>query len=202
MSFLPDFDLEIPFKGNRNYLHSTNVYNSLCKEIGKHSEISFIEKTRFIFKEIAQQPLRVVFSQPNIHPTAIFIFETKEQKIRGELVTREGIIDSRIPYHEEEIIERCSFDRSQSSIYLEEFEDLVFSPIEVVVAANKSLHLKYFDQSNGQWLFTEVCSKKPLYEMSFKKLKITLKTCLGTKLTRSSIFLDDNEVGYICFSLV
>jgi hypothetical protein len=202
MSFLPDFDLEIPFKGDRNYLHSTDVYNALCKYVGEHYKISEIEKTRLIFKEIAQQPLRVVFSQHNTNPKAIFFCEIENEKFRGELIQREGVIKSRISFHEEKIIEKCSFDKSQSSIFLDELDDLEFSPIEVVVAVNKCLHLKYFDQCNGKWLFTEICTKKPLYEMSFKKLKITLKNCLGTKLTRSSIFLDDDEFGYICFSLV
>ncbi|MBI1240979.1 MAG: hypothetical protein GC195_05310 [Nostoc sp. RI_552] len=201
MSLIPDFDIEIPFKGRRNYLHSSDVYSAVCNGVSEFTDIKVLRKTRLIFKDVAQRPLRAVFNQSNTHPKAIFTFNLNNTKNKCELIEREGEIENRILYDEEKIIEKCSFNVDKKSVNFKYLANFTYTPIEIVVAANKSLHLQYFKDCQGKWWFTEIYTEQPLNEVPFETLKLTLKTCLGTRLTKSSIFLDNTEFGYICFSL-
>ncbi|MBD2133195.1 hypothetical protein H6F47_12320 [Sphaerospermopsis sp. FACHB-1094] len=204
MIIIPDFDIEIPFKGTRNYLHSSDVYNALCNGIMEFTGITdfhLMSKTKLVFRDFAQHPLRAVFQSHHTSAKAVFSFEINDVKYRCELIEREAEVQNRIVFNEEAIITECVFDLDHKTVAFASIPDFPYSPIEIVVAANKSLHMQYFSQNPGKWLFTEIFTEKPLKDIYFDTMKIMLKTCLSTRLTKSAIILDNTECGYICFSL-
>jgi hypothetical protein len=198
---MPNFSMEIPFKGQRDYLHSSDTYNALINGIQEFVSIDTIVSPRLIFKDFAHRPLDVIFDTTNANPKAIFTFNIDGSKNKCELIERDDAIKERIPFNEKEIIEKCMLDVSKQSIDFQSTPDLNYTLIEIVVAANKCLHTNYFKNHPGKWLFTEIITDKPLISTPFENLSLKLKTCLGTRLTKCSIILDGAECGYIFFSL-
>jgi hypothetical protein len=204
MILFPNIDLDIPFKGDRNYLHSTDLYDFSLREIAKNSPADQLKDVRLLFKSIASNPLRLTFDNLLDEfpmPLALLSFTVSDQKYVGKLFPRAGSITDRKDYDEGEIIKAAKLYALEKYIQIHEFGKLNYSLTEVIVAMNRTLHQAYFSIP-GKWMFTELFSEKSLHSFCPNDIKLSLDLFSNTRLTRSSILLDDVRIGYICFSLL
>ena len=199
---IPDFDLEIPFKGNRNYLHSTDLYNAFFSTLENYISPDKIKNPFLLFKRIINQPVQVTFKDFKGEYKARFSLDLDKITYRAHVFERQGNVSQRIPYSEEKITSNCQLNLGNKSILINHDQENPYSIIESIVAANKKLHLTLFDKYPGKWLFTEVKSTIPLYEKPWTKIEVRLESNLSTKLTKSIIFVDEINLGHICFSLL
>ena len=192
-------NIEFSFKGNRKYIHGTDIFNKVIHLLKDH----FVKnKFDLSFHGIANKNIKVIQNKPSDDALIKFVCKyttkTNERKILYGIENAEEIKDQ-YEYPEENISKLAKINLERKMIRLE--SNSSFSFIENAVALNKYLLENLFPNINGKWYFTRL----QLNELSSNNdypLEITLKANFNFKLTKSEIFIGDQSIGFIYFSLV
>ena len=204
MKLILPFEIDVPFKGQRDYIHSADVYHAVLSHLAAEVGLENCDDVRLIFRSFARTSIRVGSESPSeaTEPNATFTCLIKGEKLRLSLMETGDEVVLRVAYPEHEIVNRCSIDTDAREVSLNYDAGLAnFDLMEIIVAMNKAMHLSSFKEHPGKWLFTETRNLKPLFNQPWQRLQIRLKNELGVKLTRSTIEIDGENVGYLCFSL-
>ncbi len=204
MSSLEPFEIEVPFKGARDYLQSADVYHAVLAHLDGRIGLDSCRDVRLIFRSFARTRIAVIPEEElgDREANASFLCEIDGEKLKRVLVETGETVAAREPYPEEEIVERCVIDADAKTVTLEHDEALDrFKLMEILVAMNKAMHLEALREHPGKWLFTETRNPEPLFGQSWRRLSIGIRNQLGVKLTRSVIEVDGADAGYLCFSL-
>ncbi len=197
------FPVRMCFKGARDYLHGTDIYQALVQvareQLGQESLRLKISIHRFFKME------------PDIHwfehgpstakpqnAVADFSIFSDRQRAVGWLVESARRVDCRVPYDEERIARYC--DLIDKTILVR--EDSGCLPIEVLVSMTKQLHNDLLKPPTGRWIFTKLHLHRLLEPADASVLRITLEENLYGRLTRSALTAGREAIGAIYFSLV
>jgi len=123
-----------------------------------------------------------------------------EDKIKLFGIENDSNITCCYEYLEEKIVDNSTVVVSEKSIDLNTPTEYSF--IEHIVAMNKALLEKLYDDVNGKWYFTRLQLKKNISMADISSLQLVLKSNFQFKLTKSSIVVDQEQVGFIYFSLI
>ena len=193
------YDLEFCFKGNRTYVHGTDIYNKIVEILNNDMKDTKIDLS---FHGVAKKNILLSNKKPENENLIKFVCkytgENNERKILYGM-ERNHNITCQYTYPEEEICYLSDLDLENKEINLN--TDTSYSFIENSVALNKYLLENLFPDVNGKWYFTRL----QLLDVTTKKtypLKLVLKANFNFKLTKTEIFISDKSMGYIYFSLV
>lgn len=193
------YDLEFCFKGNRTYVHGTDIYNKIVEILNNDMKDTKIDLS---FHGVAKKNILLSNKKPENENLIKFVCkytgENNERKILYGM-ERNHNITCQYTYPEEEICQLSDLDLENKEINLN--KDTSYSFIENSVALNKYLLENLFPDVNGKWYFTRL----QLLDVTTKKtypLKLVLKANFNFKLTKTEIFISDKSMGYIYFSLV
>lgn len=192
------YNLNFCFKGNRDYVHGTDIFNNLIKKL--KTEI-INSKLDLSFHGIAKTNIHLSYKKPDNEEQLKFVLKytnTENDKIILYGVENGVPIKCRYEYEEEKINKASNINLENKEVILK--HDTSFDFIENVVAMNKSLLEKIFGKLDGKWFFTRL----QLNELSGYNypLRLELKANFNFKLTKTEIFLNDKSIGFIYFSLV
>lgn len=193
------YNLDFCFKGSRTYVHGTDIFNQVI-EILKNDFTN--ENIDLSFHGIARTNIDLVSEKPDNEELVKFAFKySRADGSRNILYAVEnGIkIDCRYEYPEENICELSIVDIENQTVTLE--QNSSYSFVENSVALNKYLLENIFPDAGGKWYFTRF-QLKEIPNKNFYPLKLMLKANFNFKLTKTEIFIDNNSVGYVYFSLV
>ena len=187
--------LKFCFKGSRNYLHSTDVFNTLLNLVGKD-----IKNINFSFYKRTNKNIILTDEKPSSKESLVFTFSfyKGEKVVNFYGLESEQVINCRYPYEESIIVKEVSLDFTYKCGSLKSLTKYSF--IEHLVALTKTIHLNFFPNYKGKWFF----AKMHLFEIptDFFPLKFCLNQHLGTRLTQSSIHINNSFGGWIYFSLI
>lgn len=190
--------LEFCFKGSRNYVHGTDIFNKLIDLLGEEMKNEKIDVT---FHGIAKTNMNLTPVKPENEDLLKFaikyIDKTGKKEVLYALENGQAI-ECRYEYPENDICELSDLDIKNQKIVLK--NDSSYTFVENSVALNKYLLENLFPEANGKWYFTrfqlnEICQKE-------YPLRLELKANFNFKLTKTEIFVADKSVGFIYFSLV
>lgn len=187
--------LKFCFKGNRNYVHGTDMFNNLINILGKD-----IINIDFMIYKKTDKNIILSDSKAKLSDNVIFKFlylKKGQEKLVYGLETDEKL-NCRYDYDEESIVKVAKIDIPNKSIILD--KKTKYSFIENVVAINKYLLNSLFIDKKGKWYFTRIQLKGISKE--YLPLKLVFKNSFNLKLTKTEILTDNKKIGYIYFSLV
>ena len=192
--------LTFSFKGMRNYVHGTDIYNRMFDFFQqKHIKPSKLDLS---FHGIASKNMSLSFDMPENKSMVKFICKYTDEKEQIKIcygIEREEHIYERIDCPEEEIISRAKIDKENQSIYLSEKTPFTF--IEEIVSLNKKLLTTMCNEKQGKWYFTRLqLNMIPL--LNFQSINLVLKANFNYKLTKTEVFQGNNSLGFIYFSMV
>jgi hypothetical protein len=197
-------DLYFLFKGQRDYVHGTDMYEKIADFVRESSRTPGTGEFRMTIHDTVRHQCRLMYcdlhastSKPN-NAKAEFSFISEDFSIIGWLVETASPVIERYAYEEEKIIEGCSVTGKAIEVQ----GGTGYSAIEVTVAMNKHLHLQLFPQTDGKWFFTRIDLRKLLDRQCRHIYRIELAGVLQNRMTRSVIVSNGKTVGYIYFSLV
>jgi len=193
------YDLEFCFKGNRTYVHGTDIFNKLIDEL--KNEISN-DKIDLSFHGIARTNLSLLDEKPENEELIKFVIKFNNKNYERTFLygVENGIdINCRYKYPEEDICNFSDLNVEKQIINLK--VDSSYTFIEDSVALNKYLLENLFPDANGKWYFTRLQLKR-LPKETYYPLKLSLKANFNFKLTKTEIFIDNQSIGFIYFSLV
>ena len=191
-----DLDLEFCFKGERTYVHGTDIFNTLTKQFNTP-----LKKIDIAFHGIVLNNMSFSTQKPeNDEVKVSFRCQNGEEKVRLFGTENSKNVTCRYEYIEEELIEDAVIDMPSESISLQSFSSYSF--IEYIVAMNKSFLETRYEDEKGKWYFTRLQLSSKVEINDVTSIQIILKSNFQFKLTKSAIVINEQEVGYIYFSLI
>ena len=181
--------LDLPFKGNRKYLHSTDIFNACLRVTGAGSDLSLK------ISDMISHPLEALPAcAAEVGKTYPARFSGRSPNGAHDLVLRERedkAVERRIDYDEDRIASGSMLHENRV-----ESEDLAgVTAIERIVALNKYL-IQTTARPGKTLLFASIFLRR-LPQTAF--IRLQLESRLGTRLFRSSIHGRDELLGEIVF---
>lgn len=198
-------DLEFQFKGKRDYVHGTDIFNEVCRFAVETLNVASIVGIEMNLHKIMRTNLKVeVLDDPGAkkRDDTCVTFSFTSAGVRRKLFLSENgaPVEGRYPYPEEDIINASALDVEQRSFKLS--RACGYSDIEIFVAMNKGLLDELFPSHGGKWYFTKLELAERRGKTGFDNIELKLIKNVGLKLTKSSITVDGRNLGNIFFSLV
>lgn len=196
-----DLDLSFCFKGNRDYIHGTDVYNKLIDIF----DDDIYKKLDLSFHGIAKKNITLTKSKPENDNDIKFVFKYIDKTSNTNKKLFYGIensvnIECRYDYFEDELCKMYKLDIANKTIALQNSNH--FSPIENIVAMNKFLLKSIFNDQTGKWYFTRLQLSQKVDINSFTNIELKFISNFNFKLTKTELFVDNSSIGYIYFSLI
>jgi len=194
--------VDLNFKGDRHYLHGTDVYDAAVSSL--HARWPDIDgRCRFTFHRITSRPLSVIsepFSQGAARPekcvAEMHVTGGKDQASVW-FVQREGEVTGRYPYDEDRVVAHCVMEGNRIALGAVPKA----KPIEIVVAMTKRLHNSILKPETGRWLFTRLDLQRLLQTRDMDGLSVTLAAPARLAITRSNVASRSGDIGSIFFSV-
>jgi len=193
---------DLAFKGKRDYLHGTDVFNQTLFWLQGALPDAPIEDIDFSFHHLARHQVGVrIGVAPTDQPAySVCAFTQDGRRQKAYLVETDLPVTRRYPYPEDEIVAPMQVDLARRRGVLHGTAD--YTDIEVWVAMTKALHHAIFPQAPGKWFF--VRGRFPNYtrRSEARERTLAIAASLHDRLTRSEVLLDGRKVGEIFFSMV
>ncbi len=192
-------DLNFCYKGSRNYIHGTDVYNIVTSYLEKNNYQH--DSLDLSFHKIAKNNMILTDKTP-IEDDIKFVYKyitSDKEKIVLYGIEQQEKVTCRYPYPEEDICTLSELNITQKEIELT--QDSSYTFIENCVALNKYLLENLFQNVEGKWYFTRL-QLKVIPRDDFYPLKLKFKMNFNLKLTKTEILIDSKTVGYIYFSIL
>ncbi|MBE0627712.1 MAG: hypothetical protein IH606_23205 [Burkholderiales bacterium] len=200
--------LEMCFKGSRDYLHGTDMFNSVTKALKNLVPARTVEGSSFylnihaIARHQCDMHLADDCSDPETKPSgtivAQFGIQSPDAGIHGWLAETQRPVVRRVPYQEESI-EAASRMAGRSIVHVGESP---FTPVEVLVAITKVLHSALYPPSRGRWMLTKLEIGALPLSATIEGMRVELLHNLNNRITKSAFFNGSELSGHIYFSLV
>lgn len=194
--------MDIPFRGAREYLHGTDIYQFLMDGGGGDWDSGPVQLQ---FHGLLRRRGEILIGVDDLAEWR------KSPRYRGEgrigpkdnslqvvlLETDEDGI-GRKECNEVEVVLAAAVDAgSRSAVLKAQNEGLM---VERVVFLNKRLHSVVLPTARGQWLFAKLDLVQALPETGERELKLVMKQVLGNRCTKTEILIDEVSYGFIIFS--
>ena len=195
-----EYQLDLLFKGSRDYLHGTDIYNKVITILNENN--SAISEIDIAFHSLARTQLKLTTDQPVVGDSTVATcsFNTSDKRKRVYIVETDHQVTQRYPYPEDEIVRQMVVNLEEQ--YGELSGNPPFTDIEIWIAMTKSLHHKVFPQLSGKWLFVRGRFARYTEHSQAMARRISIVSCFNNKLTKSEAILDGCKVGEIYFSIV
>ena len=196
------FTLDFKFKGDRNYIHGTDIYIKITQYLSKAYKPADIDLS---FHKVVKNNLIAELYSINeadstiTNPVSVFKFNDNGNRYIIKLTETSGIVKERYEYDEDKLVESAIFKEDEKSITLH--SSSYYTNIEKVVALNKALLNKLFFDA-GKWYFTRITINTDINAEAAETIKLQLINNIGSKITKTKIFFDEREKGYLYFSKV
>ncbi len=196
-------DLNIPFKGERNYLKGEDKYEAIVSFLKSfYPELSG-GKLKIVFHRFTNKQCRLIC--PELENSVQrpkdfvdeFVYSFKDKKVVGWVVEVDKKVSDRIPYPEELIFNKCLIKNQRISLR-EAISD--FTVMEILVAMTKKLHLELFP-TEKRWVVTKIELNRFLEPDDNINMEVEFKYNFKNRLTKSTIFFKEEILGDIYFSL-
>lgn len=193
------YNLEFCFKGSRAYVHGTDIYNKVIELLENNMKN---EKIDLSIHGVAKTNMDLISIKPDNEDLLKFAFKFINNDGNKNIlyaVENNKEINCRYAYPEENICNLSELFLNEEKVFLEKNTSYTF--VENCVALNKYLLENLFPDADGKWYFTRFQLNKVPREDVYP-VRLELKANFNFKLTKTEIFIGDESMGYIFFSLV
>jgi len=189
----------LKFKGDRNYLHGTDILPAALKEL--MAEQTRVTDIDIVFHALSKVGLTMTSSvPPGTEPNVQLSCNVDDARRKFFLIEDGRPIVERYGYPEEEIVAKTNIQLETATATSSDV--LRFTNIERWVAMVKVLHQAMYSGLNGKWLF--VRGKFDRYQDTYDTVvqhQVVIKGNFDNRLTRSDLLIDGHKLGEIFFAL-
>lgn len=185
--------LNFCFKGNRHYIHGTDIIESVIKAMKGEC----IKSIDIKFNGLSTRNLNLIEgNQSHNAKVNIHIVQNKEEKFY-QLVERKEKVKCRVEYNEENIIKKLQLNLNKKEVSLKEHTK--HSLYENLIAMNKYLLQKLYPDQKGKWYLTRLEQKLPIDNNSLIKVRFIKN--FNFRIAKSDILLNEKTIGSVYFSM-
>ena len=185
--------LSFCFKGNRAYVHGTDIVSELLK----HFADAKLADLDLKFNGITSTSLDLIDGDHDENAKVnIRVILDDEQKVM-QLVENGTPVECRYDYDEDIVISACELDLLSQKIQLS--KKTGYTLCENFVAMNKYLLQQLFPDEQGKWYFTRLEQKHVVNDEALITVKLIKN--FNFRLTKSNIFIDNEMIGSVYFTM-
>lgn len=190
------WNLDLTYKGDRNYLHGTDIIFELFKTIEVAESVVFQFHKLIVHplkaRYISESDLTLFRAMSEMCAIVFFVTPSKEKKIIVLIENEELSVPGRTQYNELEVVKNCTIVNHSAA----QQNNNYFTFFEQVVALNKKLLNEIFGKK--EWLFTRLDLKK--YPVKIDDISIDFIREVGGSIYKSNILSNNIVLGCIIFS--
>ncbi|MCG3772906.1 MAG: hypothetical protein JW384_04130 [Nitrosomonadaceae bacterium] len=202
MNSVQTVPLELSYKGTRDYLHGTDMYNAIMECMGRLTPEPLHDKVKIVIHDFFRNQCDMLYAigpERCMRPENARLEFYLGDNISGWLRETGRPVLTRRPYPEDEMVAKSRIEGQ--TIFAVPNMGEAFSPIEVLVALTKRLHLAV-RAGASRWAFTRIDLQRPLQDGDSGRLQVELLQTLGNRLTKSAVRIGDVPLGQIYFSAI
>jgi len=189
--------LEISYKGTRNYIHGTSLYDEISKySLEQYGNKAYVNS--LVIRKFAHNACDLIIT--NTPPDNYFAscrINLSERDISAYLVETDEKIKSRTEY-DEHPIQVATLVKDKSII--QQNQVIGYSPIEILVSMTKYLHYQIMPElKRGIWVFVQLDIERPLEKEGL--FTVSIEQSIPGRFSASSITQAGNHIGFIRFSV-
>lgn len=194
--------LDLSFKGNRDYLHGTDIFNQTLMWLEELHAPLTISAIDFSFHRLAKHALTAYSTQqPDLgDPVAVCSYRFGVERAKTYLYETSDDVLGRYLYAEDDITQNFQVSSELLSGVL--YGDPTFSDLEIWVALTKALHQRALPELKGKWLFVRGRFPCFLHKTVRKSRSLRIVSNFQNCLTRTELCFDGEIAGEIYFSLI
>lgn len=203
MAILFEKQLDVFFRGERNYIYGPDLYNNTVALVRQHFNTNELATVDFSSHKMTDCGLtfRLCDEQQNIENVQSKIsFAINGKKYYGYLIENFNVVSKRLPYPEEEIIRDCVLDYDQKSATLNKLT--AFKLTDNYTALTKHLHKNIHSEISGKWIFVRIQYDNYSFDETYSEISVVQTKNLSNKYTANTLFIDGSKVGCLYFSLI
>ena len=198
LPFMDDLLINPKFKGQRNYIHGTDICMEVLKYLGPINDFAITlrrqtnKAVRLVNKEIVSIPAQDCVGKITANDIGI----NGERANREFLLVESNILaNGRVTYDETIIMHESRLSDLGSSMSF--YKPKNYHIIEAIISNNK--HLVNSKVQNQGWLFAKMALIHwPVLEESY--FELSLERTLGKSLAITGIYQDDDKIGELTFT--
>lgn len=198
MASLEAIPLNLQFKGQRDYIHGTDVYNAI-QSLAFHltdSIEAFV--SNLAFRRFAKNDCDLSLNQPDTNLDYVAkgkISDSQGQEIRHFWVLEtERAPKGRYAFDEKKIVTTATIKDKEIALQ----GQTAYSPIEETIALTKTLHYHLMPEISGKWVFGQLDLVRPFSPIRHN-LRVELISVKARRFSMNKIFEDDELTGDIRF---
>ncbi|WNL27650.1 hypothetical protein QUR76_08700 [Arcobacter cryaerophilus gv. pseudocryaerophilus] len=198
------YSLEFCFKGSRTYVQGPDIFDTVMKTIKNDFDLFKITDIKYAAHDMLLANANLIvtdqFNKDDFDMiNSIITFKQDDIKYYAVVFQNDNKIECSNEYSEE-IVRTESIIKDKIIIFENVLEDSI---TEIAVSMNKYF-LQETETKDGKWIVTKFEYPKliNLDKIKNKTLKLELTNNFNNKLTKSTIFVNDEVVGYLYFSLI
>lgn len=198
----PGVILDLPFRGTRSYVHSTDLYGAILAEARKREapvEGAFTLSLRRMIRRKPMLHLRRGGAR-TLPPDACldFVFSGTQEPWWGYATESAEPVSRRVAYDEERIWSPATV--SDASITLE--ADTGMAPIEVVTALAVLLHRNYLPPPpDRKWLLVRAIFDRILVPEDARQVRLEIVKQVAGRFTLTTVRTGGGDLGRLDFQL-
>jgi hypothetical protein len=194
--------LSVPLKGHRDYLRGADLYQEVADVLYAEGGDE-VARFSLVFHRLIRSECRMIWGllrsgETSATAASEFWMRGSESTIWGSITESGMPISQRVPFDEDALA--AGFRVTGQEIHCGVPRDA--RPIDICVAATKSLHNSVLPIERGKWALTRLDMLRFFDRRDVAGLSISLQRRLGYKLTRCAILSSGQKVGDIYFSVI
>ena len=177
------------FKGNRNYIHSSDIITFLEKKFPKIKNLKIFFRSKLSSQPIFRLSDEKNHSKDNFNGE--FYLEDKIYYFSFSNTLNKDI--KNYPYDEESIFQKVKFNQDN---YVEFFEESKYNNIDILISMAKYLSIQKFKSKS--WSVVKINLKQGINHLQYKykEIKIAL---VKNRLIKYDVICDKKNLGEIYF---
>ena len=200
MNHTKTIPLELVYKGTRDYLHGTDMYDAIMEQLRSAVPQHAHGAVKMVMHGFARHQCDLMYMlgqarcpKPVDARVEFFLGDI----VSGWLTETARPVLSRRPYKEDELVASSRIDGHSIIAGVV----VPCSVIEILVALTKRLHT-VLRPDQAKWAFTRLELQRPLADDDAGRLQVELLQSLGNRLTKSAVRTESMALGHIYFSAV
>jgi hypothetical protein len=186
--------LQFVFKGSRNYVHGTSIFNALIQAACQRGLVN--GKIDLSFKHMIHNPLCILEERS---PSSDDFVVAKVSGNKGErfvLCIKESSETKEADRHEFNENEVCR-DSVVSDKKIVQYNPHHPNRIELLVSLCKKMHLECVDDTK-KWVFSRYNGQFPIPKP--QKVELCIIKQIGSRMTCNDVLINDQKIAEIYFS--
>lgn len=186
--------LNVGFKGARNYIHGSDIYNEIDAHIRATSSDSYVE--HLAFRRFARRDCDLLWTEPStrVIPIGEGRVRLHDEHRRFWVCESPREAAGRRPYEEDSIVRASTINGKRIAMT----HRSVYTPIEEIIALTKRLAYHLTPEIEGKWVFGQLDLSQRIPE-KYDRLTIEQTKLLADRFSVNAIIIGDANIGSIRF---